>query len=234
MNSTTLFLIAFLAITAASAMKLPEEDWETNPLLSDVPAKLLRQLRAVRQAVTKKGCNINVCFALQGGDSITEREYALQKSFVELMVALTAWEAGGNFCAVQYGRTTKMISRLTDAVPRFLKSLRKSRQVGGVSVNIGVALAYAAFQLRTREGEPRKFVILGNGLDNIGPEPIETAKGLRDEGIDICAVAVGLDRLVPALNKVTKDPERVFMVEDYDHLSDVIIGLVNDICHLQD
>lgn len=240
MNFPSFILVTLLALTATNAMRMPRqaarqrEQWESSPLLADVPAKFLRQLRAVRQNVTKKGCTVNVCFALQGGDFITDREYDQQKDFVELMVRLIEWESGGNFCAVQYGRTTRMISPLTERVPRFVNALSKSEKVDGMAVNIGVALGYAAFQLRTQEDQPRKLVIMGDGLDNIGPEPMSTADGLREEGVDICAVAVGSDRFVPALAEITDDVERVMMIKDFDHFSDVIVALVNAMCQLQD
>lgn len=228
-------IVAILGL--ATGVKLPFQvshqagKWESSPVLAGVSADFLRDLRALRQNVRTRGCPVNLCFAIQGTNFITANEWDRQKDFIELILAITATDEPGNYCAVQYGRSTLPISPLTQQRVPFVNAVQSSVQVGGNSVNVGSPLAYAGFQLRTRWDYPRKIVLMGEGINDIGPEPFRVARRIRREGTDICAVVVGQSNDIEALETITDDSNRVFKIAQYFDLSEVIVSIVNDVCH---
>lgn len=240
-----LALISFLFYVisvAADDLPTPEpapvaaevtEPWESNALLQNVNITQLRDLRALRQEVRSRGCTVNVCFAMQGDNFLSTRQFNSQKNFIELMVSLTATDRRGHFCAVQYSRTTSPISSLTRRKIRFLNKVQNSRRNGLNDTNISAALAYSGFQLRTRRNQPRKIILFGDGFDNAGPDPIGIAAEVRSEGTEICAVAVGDLRRTRDLVDIVGAPERVFQINEYLDLGEIVHAIVNNVCGLQ-
>lgn len=208
------------------------ESWESNPLLENVREtnpEVLRRLRAIRQDVVDNGCEINLCFALQGDDFITNTEFQDQIDFADLMVSILTTDETGNFCAVQYGSSTSAISPLTGQRLAFLDEVRGASRVGGFETNIAGALAYTGFQLRPRVEDANKIIILGDGLENVGFAPPRIAETIRDDNIDISAVAIG-QFSITALTEITADSNKVFRVDDFFLLAEVVVGLVQDVC----
>ena len=109
------------------------------------------------------------------------------------MVAILTTDEPGNYCAVQYARTTNPIHRLTGNKIRFLNAVNRVRRVGGKSfdTNIAAALGYTGFQLLARGEDANKIIILGDGLENVGFPPKRIARILLKRKVGICAVAVG-------------------------------------------
>lgn len=210
--------------------KVAREAWEDNPLIADLPAAFFRDLRSLRQEVKTRKCPVNLCFAIQGDNFVNEEDFIAQKNFIELVVAITTTDAPGNFCAVQYGRTTSPISKLIGKKIKFLNKVQRANQVGGYETNIASALAYAQFQLRPRLDDPRKIILFGDGLDTVGEDPINVAKDLRKEGTELCAVQVGDIENSRALRQITGSRNRVLKIRQYLDVGEIIIAIVHDIC----
>lgn len=230
-KSTTFLLFAIFGITflfGKEASATAPEAWESNPLITN--QKLLTQLRALRQNVRDTGCDINLCFALQGDDFITAEEFEDQKNFVDLLVAILTTDKGGNYCAVTYDRTTRKVSPLTKAKLFFLNKVRGTKQPGGFETNIAAALGYTGFQLKPRKEDANKVIILGDGLESVGFRPRQVAWVLRTRfKIDISAVAIGQYSL-RSLTKITGSRKKVFRVDEFFELAEVVNGLVFDVC----
>lgn len=226
--SSSLISVFILFVTLLSVSTAQE--WANNSLVqSSTNPDILRELRALTQNVRDRGCDVNLCFALQGDQFITETEFQAQKDFVDLIVAILTTDEPGNFCAVQYGRTTTPISRLIKNKIRFLNRVANVKMVGGLSTNIAAALGYTGFQLRPRVEDANKIIILGDGLETIGFRPRRVAKRIRKEGTRICAVAVG-GFSTKALEDITGDPNLIFEIDDFFDLAEVVVGFVNDVC----
>lgn len=232
----SIFLATFVVLFATySATTIPNtvhqaEEWETNPLVVGSP-EVLRKLRALRQNVRDTGCDVNLCFALQGDEFITDEDFEDQKNFVDLMVAILTTDKPGNYCAVQYGLTTKHIHKLSGEKRNFLKDVRKAQRVGGdLETNIAAALGYTGFQLISREEDANKIIILGDGLESIGFAPKRIAKVVRARGVDICAVAVGGFSTVALQDIVGGDLNKIFTIDGFFELAEVVYGFVNDVC----
>lgn len=255
MNTTILAFVTLVALTTAATIaepvtvapsvtepvstetepqtaegKVQREAWESNPLLADFPPAFFRDLRSLRQEVRTRGCPINLCFALQGDNFVNPVDFTAQKNFIELVVAITTTDDPGNYCAVQYGRTTRPISKLQKKKIKFLNKVQRTRQVGGYETNIASALAYAQFQLRPRLDDPRKIILFGDGLDTVGENPITVAKDLRAEGTELCAVKVGDIENSKALRDITGSDNRVLSIKQYLDAGEIIVAIVHDVC----
>lgn len=230
---TSVVLLATYIIGFLVSLSSAVEPWEGNPLInSSTDPEILLKLRALTQNVRDRGCEVNLCFALQGDDFVTEAEYQAQKDFVDLIVAILTTDEPGNFCAVQYGRTTGRISPLTQYKIPFLNKVANAKQVGGLQTNIAAALGYTGFQLRPRKEDANKVILLGDGLETIGFAPRFVARRIRKEGIRICAVAIG-GFSTNALRAITGDGNLIFEIDSFFDLAEVVVGFVNDVCGLQ-
>lgn len=221
---STFFIVALMAVCVSA------QPWTKNPLLRETDPKVLQQLRGLRQKVRDTGCDVNLCFALQGDDFITNEEFTDQKNFVDLMVAILTTDEPGNYCAVQYGRTTRAISPLTGKKFQFLRKVRNAKRVGGFDTNIAAALGYTGFQLRARLEDANKVIILGDGLESVGFAPIRIARRIRKDRIDISAVAVGQFSLSGLKQIVGNDRNKIVTIDGFFELAEIVVGLVNDVC----
>lgn len=209
------------------------DDWlktvEDNQFFPTDPEEL-RKLRALRQAVVDNGCEINMCFALDGSGSIDTDEYQDQKDFVDFIVAITLTANPGNYAGVQYHNHITPISFLTDDRFSFLSKLHASTRRGG-STNISAGLGFCIFQLLPRTEDANKVIILGDGFGNIGFDPEDVVGDFLDIGGQISAVAVGSSD-TPQLEAITGSPDRVFTIEGFYALGEVILALVENVCNV--
>lgn len=227
--SITCFLIQCFA-TATNAGAVTPPAWEGNPLLKTTNPDTLRKLRALAQDVNNLGCEINLCFALQGDDFITDEEFEDQKNFVDLMIAILTTDKPGNYAGVQYGRTTRSISPLMGQKEMFLGKLHEAARVGGLHTNVASALGYCGFQLRPRTEDANKIILLGDGLDSVGFRPRFIAKRVRQDSIDISAVAVGGVSYTGLIDIVGGDPNKVMTIDGFFELGEIVIGLITNVC----
>lgn len=205
--------------------------WESNPLLMTTNPETLRKLRAVAQNVNDFGCEINLCFALQGDKFLTDQDFEDQKNFVDLMIAILTTDKPGNYAGVQYGRTTSSISKLVGDKEKFLEKLHESNRVGGTHTNIASALGYCGFQLRPRHEDANKIIVLGDGLDSVGFRPKFVANRVRKDKIDISAVAVGTSVSYTGLIEVVGgDPNKVVTIDGFFELGEIVVGLITNVC----
>lgn len=229
--SISVTFAAHATVTAPISAHDVKEEWEQNPLVERITdPEILKQLRALRQRVRDTGCDVNMCFALQGDDFISDEEFEDQKNFADLLIAILTTDSPGNYCAVQYGLTTKPISPLIGDKLEFLKRLRKAKRVGGFDTNIAAALGYTGFQLRPRAEDANKIIVLGDGLESVGFAPIGIADRIREEGTNICAVAIGGYSTDSLLKIVGGDENKIAEIDYFFQLAEVINGLVFDVC----
>lgn len=237
MKSFALFFLAIISCaTIAFSMEEddgfgPHEPWEKNPLVNRSTNPLvLRELRKLRQNVRDTGCDLNLGFILQGDDFIDDQDWEDQKNFVDLMVAILTTDSPGNYVAAQYGRTSRVIQRFTGNKRRFLRKVRRAKRVGGLETNIVAGLGYAGFPMIARTEDANALIVLGDGLESIGFRPIRVAKQLVKRGVDVLAVAVGGYSLTALTEMVGGNSDKVFEIDGFFELAEVVYGLVFDIC----
>lgn len=229
-------LLFTLAMVVVGALSVSADEFEDHPFVMSQPENLVQRTlllaRAARQKVVDKGCEVNLCFGIDGSNSTNPIEFKKQVDFVDLMVNILTTDEGGNFCAVQYSTFNSAISSLTSKKKSFIRKLHRAVQNGGLS-NIGGALGYLHFQLRPRVEDANKIVLLGDGFDSQGADPVLVANRIHLEGTtDICAVEVG-NADSELLAKITGDENRVVHLDNFFELGEIIVGLVNDICGYQ-
>lgn len=227
--SLHLFLLGISLVAKCDATPTPgTPTWMRNQLVRDQMKMGKRRLADLRREVVENGCDTNICFALDGSDAVTGKEYQTQKDFVELIVAITATDKRANLCAVQYHSKTQTISRLTGNRETFLWHLQNSRRSGG-ELDIVNGVRFPINQLRWRHGDAKKIVLLGKGISDIGPLPKKMAKQFRKGGGDICAVTVGPSDIA-GLVDITGEPGRIVTLDAFFELSEIVVTVVHDLC----
>lgn len=232
MNPTTFILFVILA-TLTRADDLPPEEWESIPLASSLDPDELRRLRGLSQEVRRNGCPINLCFALQGGDYITDDEFRVQKEFAQIVTIIITAIRRSNFCAVQYATRNYEISELTRRTGRFFRRLDRADRAPGGERNVAAALGYTAFQLLPQERNPRKIIVMGDGQATLGFFPAFVSSSILNEDIGICAIPVGADQDAAALADITQSADRVIQLGDFFSLAGAIFEVVVDACGFQ-
>lgn len=211
------------------AIGVSDDALARNPLVQkSTDPNILRRLRALREDVQNIGCKVNICFAIQGGGSISPIDFQDQINFLDLIANVLTTDDNGGLCAVQYGRLATPISFLTDNRPLFAKRLDMATQVGGNQSNIAAALGYTAFQLRPQKGA-NKIVLFADGFESVGSNPKRIAQKIQEDGIQLCAVGVG-EFSVARLQDIVGSPERVLATDGFFELLEIIDALVYEVC----
>lgn len=227
-QSFTAALVGLALFMSAVAMDSASSDFSKNDLVrNSSDSRIVSRLLALRQLVQDNGCRANVCFILQGDDSISSIDFQNQKSFVDLIASVITTDDSGGLCALQYGGPTQYISPLTDDRDLFFDRLDMARKVGGKASGFAEALDKARSEFIPHSEAANKIVLLTNYFD-IGRS---VAKSVSQTdflcNLPVCLVSVGQLNLkstgfCPLLN--------LFPVSDFFHLLEIIDALVFDIC----
>lgn len=189
---------------------------------------------AIKQAALKRvqaeGCNANVCFGIDGSGSVSATEFQNAKDFVKDIVDIIAVDQEAEFCAVQFSLTNDAISPLTADKIAFLNALDAEPFIRGGATAIGSAIVYSDFQLSRRPGEANKIVVITDGRNNAGGDPVRRANNFRrrDPNGRVCAVGIG--RTLKAPLKEIAGGQPVLTVDDYIQLATIVDNLVNAVC----
>ena len=223
LTSLLSFIVAAVYVAAASAKT------DILPISSRLTADQLSDLR--RRA---RGCNANVCFAIDGSGSISSQDFEAQIVFVgDAAAVLHSEENPVKLAAVQYGNTTSPISRLTVDVNALSLALVRTTQLGSPTTAVGRGINFCIRQLRRTRGEANKIVLLGDGRSTIGPNAVRRADLFRRLGGEVCAVGAGFSDDSELLAIAGGDPEKVFVVGNFIdvlELQFIIENLVDQIC----
>lgn len=194
--------------------------------------EVMGRLKQLRQEVVDNGCDVNICFVLQGDDFVTDEEFEDEVIFVDLFIAIITTNKSRNFCAVQYGSRVAPVSRLTNYRLQFLDDLRRTKRVGGSMSNITGALEYIGSQLHGSVGNVTKVVYLGDGIESIPTEQRRPARELLNpNNTGISAVAVGQFD-IPSLIEITGDENKIFHINDFFVLAEAFVVLTKNVCGL--
>lgn len=199
---------------------------KNNLVRNSSDPNIINELQALRQSVQDSGCNVNVCFVLQGDNTITSTDFNNQISFVDLIASVITTDEDGGLCAVQYGRTTRPISPLTDDRDLFFARLDVTTKVGGNPGSFSKALNYARLQLGPHVEDANKIVLLSNFFDSRRPVRNSISQPNSLCNLPICLVSVGQ----LATRELSCPLPNLYPVDDFFHLLEIITGLVFDIC----
>lgn len=221
------FLFAFLAVFTV-AFAAPTSDLKlktTSRFTESVLADLRRRVR---------GCNANVCFAIDGSGSISSSEFTAQKQFVLDVVSVIAVDNPVELAAVQYGTANSAISPLTVDAEQFILDVDSEQQLRSSRTFVAGGINYCFSQLFRRRGEANKIVLLGDGRSSIGANAIARADLFRTVGGTVCTVGAGFADTRELLAIAGGDPNRVFEVDNFLDvltLEFILESIVEDICN---
>lgn len=180
-------------------------------------------------------CNVHVCFAMEGSDTITWGTYQRQKSFVGNVVRLISRRHGSSaFAAVQYGISNHAVSPLTEDVSGFLTALAVSSPVREQGSFVSAGLNYCFGELQHVAVGRKKIVLLGDGRRTIGSDPGDRANLFFSTGGEVLVVGVGWRQDWNTLKEIAGgDPSKVFSIRPTDSVWIESNQLVDELCTRQ-
>lgn len=229
---TPLTLSLTLTFTLAiSTAVLAMEPWENNAIAKQANANDMKMMKAVRNEVKVKGCNLNLCFVLDGTNAVTAKDFEFQKNFVDLVVAITATDRPATFCAYQYGQKPKKISSLAYNRVAFLNRVKRARKVYG-KPHLEPALRKAIKQVYARTFDANKVLIFSKNrpIQARRLQPMINRFFRRRGGF--CSVALK-DSNIPNLTRLLKDRNLVFPQDGFFEVSEIITGVVHMVCGME-
>lgn len=196
-----------------------------------------RTIRDLQEMVTENGgCKVNLCFALEGSRSISGEEFKAQKRIVRDIARVISADKNARLAAVQYGVSNIPISPITDESEDFLKKLNNSRRAGAEKTFIGAGILYCADQIRAFPEDANSMVLLGEGRNSLGADPIDRADTFRELGGEVFAIAVG-DADVEALKLIVgKSADNLLILDENDNGKSeiaVVSDLVRAVCGIK-
>lgn len=222
-----LLICAIAAILCISAHASVVAELPFTGRLTDAARKELR-----RKIQAAGGCNVNVCFAIDGSGSISRQAFTNEKDFVLDVVSVIV-DNPVELGAVQYASSVSTITDLTPDDAKFNELIQfRTPQLGGLSFVVGGINACFS-QLSRRRGEALKLVLLGDGRSNIGSSAVRRANQFRRFGGEVCTVGAGFKDDRELLAIAGGDPDKVFEVDSFDNvlqLERIIEGLALGIC----
>jgi len=233
-------LLSFVTFTSTLVNATPDPlaaILPDNSLIASPEGILIaQQLR--QRIVDQGGCNLNVYFALHGSANTSNVDFDMQKEFVQLIAAIVGVDTNAAYGALQYGRVSSNGFPLTNDLDKFLldvESLRLRPLPFRVRTFISIGLGFSIQMLRGNPEDTNKIVLFVDGRANFGGNPVPVARAFRPPRGTGAIFAVGVSFPDPALLKrITGSQSRVFAIDDFFELLDILDQLVTDICGLQD
>lgn len=223
------FMIVFLSTTVLGDKNFKRENWEKNPLMLKAPGSIPR-IRLLRQEILDNGCDTNICFVLEASALINEQEWDDQKNFVDLIVAITTTDKGGNYCASIYDKGFERISPLTKDKINFLDLVQRETRPyeGSYSPNILPGLGYSIKQLRRQRKDANTIIFFSKAKPAITKAPYFFQQFV-ERGNAISAVTFNTAN-APDLAKLTGDINRIVPIDGFFEVSETIVAVVADVC----
>lgn len=226
-SSTAVISALVLTFAIASA----QDAFLSNEIYQDMPKVQQAQIQALRDDVEEFGCEINVCFVLDGTLEISKKLFEDQKNFADLIVAITGTDDPVNYCAVHYNDFFTRISWRTQNRNVFLQRLHRAKQLKPQTgkVNVGRGFRFVVNQLLDRGLVANKVVLFSKGGRSLGRQALSISNYFRANKGGLCGVVVGKGDQ-KQLKAVAKG--NVVNFNGFFELSEIIVSLVGGLCEL--
>lgn len=171
--------IVFLAFAALSSTVIAKEAQIDG-------AKVIRQGQRF-----SRGCRLNVCFALDGSQSVSPSNFSDFLAFARTLVRRLSRFNKIGVAGAQYGFLTLPISPLTTDASDFIGLLRDTDFEDAEFTRVSGGMVYCFGQLRDPPSGllPRaRIVILGSGEAELGIDPETVTELFKDAGGSIFAI----------------------------------------------
>lgn len=230
----SLLLTAVLSQTPTPSVVEPvEEVLQPDNVFIQQPSNV-QTFDTLQEQAVSNGCNPNVCFMLDGGRFVDDEQYKIQRDFVTLIAAIVGADVRSGFASVQYTRPIRPISLFTTDTEQFLLTTDASQRRGTPASLIDSGMRFCIRQLRGNPEDVNKIVIIADGRSFFRGNPQGVARRFlrQSRGHAICAIGIGFGEDIRFLERITGGANRVFDLNGYFELLDVIDQLVAEICGL--
>eukprot|EP00177_Eucheuma_denticulatum_P003975 GFKZ01007183.1.p1 GENE.GFKZ01007183.1~~GFKZ01007183.1.p1 ORF type:complete len:255 (-),score=22.44 GFKZ01007183.1:210-974(-) len=185
-------------------------------------------------------CRPNVCIAMDGSASISEREYELQKEFATLVLAVVGGLQGSKFAVVEYGGIVDPILGLQPASTDALFDILADESQEAPITFVGAGIQWCRSQFALMPAAVNKIVLLGDGRSTFGDTgrfgAISLAEDFEEDGVgnSICAGLIGRGNARVNrrffLRVVRGVRQKVLAVPRWTQIVNIIVALVDQIC----
>lgn len=224
-TSDCIFLVVgFVALAVAAPTKVKND-------YIGMPSSVVRSLQEM--IVENGGCKANVCFAIDGSESVGADNFQKEIQFLFDFASIVNFdEQKTGLAATQFGTANSAITRLTFSSERLNIALGNARYLNAQFTQIRGGLLFCFNELRNQKNDANKIVLLSDGEANLGGDPVPIADRFRTEVGEICAVGVGYNDITPLLDIVGGSRDKILTVDDYFELSDILGRLVVQVCDI--
>ena len=215
-------IIILFALCCTSALCVPK--WPS----SYIPKTTVHQRVSLRNE-TK--CNVNVCFVIDGSRAINVSDFRNAIEFTQAPIGIFASDRTVNFGAVQYGRNAYPIYPVSENTTAVLHALEGAKSKLDEKNSIAAGIAYCDSQLAKHQGALSRIVLVGNGRNYFGADPILAANKYtaRDPNGAVISVALGPDPHTGILQAIAAG-NRVLRITEYILLAISIDDAIFDVC----
>lgn len=210
--------------------RLAREIIRNNDLAASIGIGRLARLQ--RSVFDRSKCKVRLCFALDGGNTITKADFELQKDLVNIIASVAAVD-GASFSAVQYGVVNSFISLQTSNSTEFRASVDNSEYSNADGSFIGAGLGFCITNVRDgRARDGSAVVLLSDGRGEFKSTFLSTVLRAA-EGVKLFAVGVGRKQSFANLRQAVGGRTRnVFSVGRTEDAGEVVVKVIQQICSL--
>lgn len=216
-------IIILFALCCTSALCAPK--WSSSSIQKAAVHQQLAQAKG-------RECKISICFAIDGSRSISESDFSLATDFTKDVISIISTAGRSNFGAVQYGMSAYPISPVSANASAVAIAIHgaKSKQDGKSSIAAGIA--YCDSQLAKTQAAASRIVLIGDGRNNFGADPILAANKYtaRDPNGGVIPVALGPNPHTGILQAIAAG-NSVLQITEYLSLAFSVDRAVSDACH---
>lgn len=189
-------------------------------------------LQSERRVISKLDCDLSVCFAIDGSNTIPPWVFQAEKSIVKNVVHFLSLPSGKrSYAAVQYGISNHAVSSLNFDEENFLELVATSSQFRDARSFVTAGLNYCFSELEDVRNYQKKIVFLGNGRSTIGSDPGERADLFSSIGGETFAVGVGKNQNTTVLRNIARGKaSRVFSLGNSDNIWSISMKLATRLC----
>lgn len=237
---TCFFLLSFLSLVKCQPRKSPSrrppfgklarEIIRNNSLAANLGVGRLARLQ--RSVFEESKCEVRLCFALDGSDTITRADYELEKDLVNIIASVAAID-DASFSAVQFGIVNSLISPKTGNATEFRFRVEDSEYMNSDGSFIGAGLGFCISDVkdeRARDG--RVVVLLGDGRGQFTDTFLKFVLGAV-ETEKLFAIGVGRKQSVANLRRAVGGKSRnVLSIRRNGDAEKVVEEIVQRICNL--
>jgi hypothetical protein len=214
-----------------TSLKFPQRLIAVLPLVALLLIGM--QSRHAPNAPVFQSSAVDLALVLDGSGSLSTADFALAQAFARQLSAACVSGADTRIAIIQFSdegraRTQIVLSRDADAINA---AIDNATQPGGLSdIQEGLHVAQAALA-QSRANARKRIILLTDGAQTEPGDPVVQAKEIKNAGIDIFAVGVGLASS-EQLRAIASDPDSTYVFEapDFRSIADIAAQLTQNAC----